>query len=166
MSVKKFSTRLKGNDLKGTTTFVLVPDNVMASFAPRRSVPVKATVNGHAYRTTIVDMGDGPCFAVNKTIRAAIGVSRNERVDVTVALDTEVRTVEVPAEFAKAFGKRLRAAFDSMSYSHRKEYVEWVQAAKLPETRRRRLAKVLEKLRERAAAATNRRAGSKYPGSA
>jgi len=55
MSPKKFSTRLKGYDFKGTTTFVLVPEAVMAAFAPRRRVPVKASVNGHAYRTTIVD---------------------------------------------------------------------------------------------------------------
>jgi hypothetical protein len=166
MSVKKFSTRLKGYDAKGTTTFVLVPESVMAAFAPRKRVPIKATVNGYAYRTTIVDMGDGPCFAVNKTVRTAVGVSRNDLIGVTLELDTEVRTVEVPADMAMALGKRLRATFDSMSYSHRKEYVDWVQAAKQRETRVRRLAKVIEKIRERAAAVKSRSAGSKYPGSA
>jgi hypothetical protein len=166
MSVKKLSTRLRGYDLNGTTTFVLVPEAVMAAFAPRRRVLVKANVNGHAYRTTIVDMGDGPCFAVNKTVRMAIGVSRNALIDVTLALDTEVRTVDVPAGLAKALGKRLGATFDAMSFSHRKEYVDWVEAAKQRETRLRRLAKVMEKIRERAAAVKDRCAGSKYPGSA
>jgi hypothetical protein len=102
---QKFSTRLKGYDIKGSTTFVLVPEKVMEAFAPRRRVPVKVTVNRHAYRTTIVDIGDGPCFAVNKTVRDATGISRDDRIEITLELDTEVRTVEVPADLAKVLGK-------------------------------------------------------------
>jgi uncharacterized protein YdeI (YjbR/CyaY-like superfamily) len=166
MPAKRFSTRLKGYDLKGTTTFVFVPESVMAAFAPRRRVPVKATVNRFAYRTTIVDMGEGPCFAVNKTVREATGIARDDRIDVTVELDTDVRTVEVPPYLAKALGKRLRSTFDAMAYSHRKEYVEWISAAKQPETRARRIGKVLDKIRERAAILRGRREAAKRPGSA
>jgi hypothetical protein len=145
---KRFSTKLKGYDIKGTGTFVSVPAMVMAAFAPRRRFPVKATLNGHRYRTTVVDMGDGPCFGVSKADRDAAGISRGDPVVVTIELDTEVRTVDVPDDFGRALGKRLRSVFDSMSYSHRKEYVMWVDDAKKPETRKRRIAKVIEKLRE------------------
>ena len=163
--IQTFSTRLHGYDIKGTTTFVLVPEKVMAAFAPRRRVPVKATVNRHTYRTTIVDMGEGPCFAVNKTVREATGIARDDRIDVRLELDTDVRTVDVPADLAGALGKRLRASFDAMAFTHRKEYVEWVQAAKQTETRKRRIAKVIEKMRERAAGAATRASGAKRPGS-
>lgn len=167
MAVKqKFSTRLKGYDIKGTTTFVLVPEQVMAAFAPRRRVPVKATINRHAYRTTIMDMGEGPCFAVNKAVRDATGIIRDDRIEVTLELDTEERTVDVPADVAKALGKRLRATFDSMPFTHRKEYVDWIQAAKQIETRVRRIVKVIAKVRERAASAPARRSAAKHLGSA
>jgi uncharacterized protein YdeI (YjbR/CyaY-like superfamily) len=166
MPPQRFSTRLKGYDLKGSTTFVFVPEAVMVAFAPRRRVPVKATVNRYAYRTTIVDMGKGPCFAVNKTVREATGIARDDRIDVTVELDVEARTVDVPDYLAKALGKRLRATFDAMAYSHRKEYVDWIAAAKQDETRARRVGKVIEKLRERAAIERGRRERAKRLGSA
>jgi len=123
----------------------------MAVFAPRRRFPVRAIVNGHAYRTTVVDMGDGPCFGVNKAIREAAGIARGDRIDVTIELDREERTVEVPPYIARALGTRLRAVYDGMSYTLRKEYVMWIEDAKLPETRKRRIQKVLHALRQRAA---------------
>jgi hypothetical protein len=149
---QRFKTELFGYDTKGTTTFVMIPPKAMAAFAPRRRFPVKATVNGHAYRTTVVDMGDGPCFGVNKGVREAARIARGDAIVVTIELDTEERTIAVPSYLAKALGKRLRSVFDGMAYSHRKEYVMWVEDAKMPETRKRRIAKVLEKLRERAQA--------------
>jgi uncharacterized protein YdeI (YjbR/CyaY-like superfamily) len=59
------------------------------------------------------------------------------------------RKIDVPEFFAKAMTKAERKAFDSMSYSHRKEYVDWIVAAKKIETRDRRIEKTREKLRER-----------------
>lgn len=146
---RRFSTKLKGYDLKGTTTFIAVPADVMAAFAPRKRFPIKATVNGFTYRTTVVDMGDGPMFPVRAQVREAASVSRGDRIDVTIALDTEERTVDVPPYLAKALGARLRKKFDEMAFTHRKEYVLWVEDAKRPETRARRIELVKARLRER-----------------
>ncbi len=56
----------------------------------------------------------------------------------------------VPAYFTAALkkNKAARATFEDFSYSHKKEYVEWVREAKTEETRRRRLDTTLAWLAE------------------
>jgi hypothetical protein len=149
-----FRTKLACANEAGTLTFVAVPEKAMREFEGRRRVPVIATIDGYAYRTTICDMGDGPCIPVRRSVREAAGVAAGERVTVTLAFDAQERTVDLPVFFATAMTRSERKAFDSMSYSHRKEYVDWISAAKKVETRDRRIEKAREKLRERA----NRRA--------
>jgi len=63
---------------------------------------------------------------------------------------TERKEVIVPDYFAAALkkNKKAQAAFDGFSYSHRKEYVEWITDAKADETRQRRIATALQWLAE------------------
>ncbi len=89
------------------------------------------TIDGHAYRTT---------------------VCTGQRITVTLVFDGEERTVAVPPFLAKALTKAERTAFDSMSYSHRKEYVDWVIAAK--KTRRRAIGALKRCARGSASAAS------------
>lgn len=128
-------------------TFVEVPEKAMREFGGRRRVPVLATIDGHAYRTTVCDMGNGPCIPVRRSVREAAGIAAGQRVTVTLVLAGEERTVAVPPFLTKALTKTERTAFDAMVYSHRKEYVDWAMAAKKPETRDRRVEKMREKLR-------------------
>jgi bifunctional DNA-binding transcriptional regulator/antitoxin component of YhaV-PrlF toxin-antitoxin module len=144
-----FRTKLASVNEWGTMTFIAVPERAMREFDGHRRVPVVATIDGYAYRTTICDMGNGPCIPVRRSVREAAGIAAGRRVTVTLAFDGDERTVAVPAFLAKAMTKAERRAFDSMSYSHRKEYVDWITAAKKPETRDRRVEKTREKLRER-----------------
>ena len=144
-----FRSKLASANEAGTMTFVAVPEKAMREFGGRRRVPVVATIDGHAYRTTICDMGNGPCIPVRRAVREAAGIAAGRRITVTLVFDGEERTVAVPPFLAKAMTKTERTAFDSMSYSHRKEYVDWVAAAKKIETRERRIEKMREKLRER-----------------
>lgn len=71
-----------------------------------------------------------------------------ETVQVELELDTKPRTVRLPKDLASALDDEARAAFDRMSYTHRKEYVEWIREAKREETRRRRIAKSVALIRE------------------
>jgi uncharacterized protein YdeI (YjbR/CyaY-like superfamily) len=63
----------------------------------------------------------------------------------------EPRTVEAPDDLVRAFdgNETAKAAFEKCSYTHKKEYVEWINEAKKPETRQRRIVKTLEKLVEK-----------------
>jgi hypothetical protein len=144
-----FRKKLTSANEAGTMTFIAVPEKAMREFGGRRRVSVVATIDGHAYRTTICDMGDGPCIPVRRSVREAAGIAAGQRVTVSLVFDGDERTVAIPPFLAKAMTKTERTAFDSMSYSHRKEYVDWIAAAKKPETRDRRVEKMREKLLER-----------------
>jgi hypothetical protein len=146
--ILRFRTKLEGSG-DSTATYALVPATAMRAFEGRTRVPVRVTVNGVTWRTTICNMGDGPMIGVTAAVRKAAGIERGQRITLDVERDTEVRTVDVPADFAKAMRAAERRAFDAMSYSHRKEYVQWIEAAKKSETRLRRIEKAREKLRER-----------------
>lgn len=75
--------------------------------------------------------------------RAAANVEAGDEVDVEIERDAAPREVAVPADLAGALDGEpgLRDAFDSLSYTHRKEHVRSLEEARKPETRARRLEK-------------------------
>ena len=149
-----FSIRLVGRGPGGAWAHLPVPFNVEKVFGSKARVAVRGTINGVAYRNSILPRGDGThSMAVNQTIRAAAGASVGDMVDVVMEPDTAKRTVEVPAWLKKALQKAGQdKVFGALSYSHQKEYVDWIAQAKKPETRARRIEKCLQRL-----------AGSKTP---
>ncbi len=111
--------------------------------------PVKVTLNGYTYRSTIAAMGGPPCIPLRKSHREAAGLDGDETLEVRLDLDTEPREVTLPADFAKAL-KAVPAAWarwKDLSYSHQREYVEAVEGAKKPETRLRRIDSAVRQLR-------------------
>ena len=135
---------------QGTAPFVDVPADVLARISHKRRVPVVVTVNGHTFRTTIAPMGGMLCLGFNQGNAAGAGIAAGDRIDVVMALDTQPRTIDVPAELAAALDAdpRAKAAFDALSYSHRREWADHVREAKKPETRERRAGKAVVALRE------------------
>jgi uncharacterized protein YdeI (YjbR/CyaY-like superfamily) len=83
-----------------------------------------------------------------RELREAAEIEEGDVVDLDLELDTEPREVEVPPDLASAFDDEARAAFEHMSYTHRKEYADWITEAKRPETRKRRVTKAVELIRE------------------
>ena len=111
--------------------------------------PVRVTINGYTFRTTIARMGGRTFVGLNRQVREGTGVAAGDRVEVELEPDDEPRTVELPPDLAAALDDDLRAFFDSLSYTHRKEYVRWIEEAKRAETRRARIEKAVELLRAR-----------------
>ena len=103
--------------------------------------PVKVTLNGYSYRSTIAAMGGPPCVPLRKSNREAAGLEGGETIQVRIELDTEKREVEPPADFVKALKSAPPAweRWQALSYSHRREHVEAIEGAKAPETRARRI---------------------------
>lgn len=62
--------------------------------------------------------------------------------------DAKSKTIKVPEDLQKAFtqNKIARSIFDSLAFSHRREYVEWIVSAKKNETRMNRIQGTIEKL--------------------
>ncbi len=135
---------VKGGDEANSGYFVTIPPEIVAAFGKKGQVKVKAEVDGYAYRTSIAPYGGRHLMVVRKEIRTAIGKLEGGEVHVTLEADTEPRVVEVPPDFARAMSAEVRAAFDRLSFSHRKEYVEWIVEAKRAETRQRRIEKAME----------------------
>ena len=128
---------------------VNVPVDVVQALGGRGRIPVKGTINGFAFRTTICVMSGQYFFCVNRQMReGGGGVGPGDRASFVLANDNEERTVTLPPDLAKALGKRAgaRAAFDAMSYTHRKEFVLAVNDAKKPETRARRIEKTVKEV--------------------
>jgi Bacteriocin-protection, YdeI or OmpD-Associated/Domain of unknown function (DUF1905) len=133
---------------EGTGTFLRVPADIVANLGTRRRPPVRVTVGGHTFRSTIAVYGDDFYVPLKAANRDAAGVGAGDVVDVTIELDEEPRVVEVPEDLAAALAADGAAAeaFERLSYSHQREYVEWIGEAKRADTRARRVAGTLERL--------------------
>ena len=147
----RFRTKLIA-DHNSSACSVNFPFDLKDVFGKTR-IPVRITLNEHPFRTTTFSMHGTQFFVVNKEMRDATGLSASDHVDVTMALDTEERTVEVPAELQSALAKHpaQREYFDSLSFTHRKEFARWIAGAKQAETRDRRIAKCIDMLKRREA---------------
>jgi hypothetical protein len=133
----------------GGGAYVDVPFDVEEAFGSKRP-RINASIEGVPYRGTLVRMG-GPrhVLIILKGIREQIGRSVGDEVKVTLEPDTEPRVVAVPGDLASALkrDRQAKAFFDTLSYTHRKEYVAWIVEARKDETRRARIARTLDMLR-------------------
>ena len=130
-----------------TATGIQVPDDIVASLDGGKRAPVSVTIGGHTYRTTVTPMGGQFMIPLSAENRTAAGVAAGDEVDVDIEADTAPREVTVPDDLAAALEPDVRAIFDRLAYTHRKEWVRWVEDAKKPETRTVRIAKTVDGLR-------------------
>lgn len=130
-----------------TATGLRIPDEVIEALGAGKRPPVVVTVSGYSYRTTVAPAAGAYFVPLAGEHREAAGVRAGEEVDVRLRLDTAPREVTVPDDLAAAFAPPVRAVFDALAYSHRKEWVRWVDEAKKPETRAARIEKTVESLR-------------------
>ena len=147
----EFEAVLERPDATGSWTFLRVPFDVQEAFGSRARVAVKGSVNGVAVRSSLMPQGDGThILVVNKSIRDQAGADVGDTVRVTLEQDTAPRTVTTPPDLKSALADAgvAPSAFEGMSYSHRKEYVEWIESAKRPETRARRVTRAVSMIRE------------------
>jgi bacteriocin resistance YdeI/OmpD-like protein/uncharacterized protein DUF1905 len=148
MGVLKWTATLEP---RGPAAAVMLDDGQVAAVGEgAKRFPVVARVNGYEWRTTVTRMRGEFMLGLNREVRDGAGVEAGDTVDVEVALDTAPREVEVPDALAAALAKDSAALkrWDSLSYTHRKEYARWVEDAKRAETRERRVARAIEMLRE------------------
>ena len=134
----------------GGGTLVPIPKEVAAKLGLRGMPKVQAVIAGAPYRGSLMPMGDGTyCLGVLKSIQEAAGVGQGDTITIDLELDTSPRTVELPADLAKALArdKRATAAWEALSYTNKKEMARSLEEAKRQETRQRRLAQALESLR-------------------
>jgi bifunctional DNA-binding transcriptional regulator/antitoxin component of YhaV-PrlF toxin-antitoxin module len=145
--VERFKAILGGED--GEAPTVELPFDARERFGRARA-PVRGTVNGTGYRTTVAVYGGVYLIGFRRELRERAGIEIGDELEVTVELDEEPRTVELPPalELALDDDESARRVFEGLSYSNRREYAEWIAEAKRDDTRERRVAQTLERLRE------------------
>jgi hypothetical protein len=131
-----------------TATGIPVPNEVIEALGSGRRPPVTITINGYTYRTTAVRMGGRFLVPLSAENREAAGVTAGEEITVEIENDAAPREVMLPDDLADAMDAAARATYDGLAFTHRKEWVRWVEEAKKPETRMARIAKTVAALRE------------------
>ena len=134
---------------RGPAAAILLRDEQVASLCGGTAFPVVVTIAGRTARLRLARMGGENMIGFNKAVRADLGLEIGQEVDAVIRVDAAERTVDVPAALAEALDAdpALRAAFDALSYSVRKEHARTVADAKQEETRDRRIAKIVASLR-------------------
>lgn len=134
--------------LIGRNTGIPVPDEVLDALGGGRRPAVDVSVNGYRYRSTVGAMGGKALIPFSAEHRAASGLAGGDALEVELRIDTAPRETAVPEDLAAALeAAGLTEAFGRLAPSHRKAHVTAVEGAKAPETRQRRIASAVEKVR-------------------
>jgi hypothetical protein len=150
MAQYKFKIKLDAH--AGMETASLKPPfDVVKVFGRKGRVPVKGTINGFPFRSSLMNMGEGHMMAVNAEMRAGAKCKAGDTVSVVMELDEEKRTVEVSAYLKKIINAdpKAKEIWPKISFTHQKEYVRAIEDAKRPETREKRIAEMMDFLRKK-----------------
>jgi hypothetical protein len=146
-----FTTKLQAKGPSGAWTYMPIPFDVQAVFGTKARVAVAGTINGFAFRNSLMPEGDGThSMMVNKDLQAGAKARAGDTVAVTMEKDEKERSVATPGDFAKALAKNKKSAslFAALTHSQKKDYVDWITGAKQQETRAGRITKAVKMLAE------------------
>jgi len=132
-----------------TATGIEVPSKVMEGLGAGKKPPVRVTIKGYTYRSTVATVNGKSMVGVSEEVRKNAGVTGGDTVDVEMELDTAPREVAVPPDLARALAKDAKAKkyFESLSYSGKLRLVLPVANGKTAETRERNVAKAMQELK-------------------
>ena len=133
-----------------TACGIQVPPEVVEALGAGKKPPVRVTINGFTYRSTIAVMGGDFWVGVSAENRAGAGAAGGDVVDVDIELDTAPREVAVPPDLQTALDREAAAKrfFEGLSYSQKRWFAEWIESAKKEETRQKRLVDAVTMLKE------------------
>ena len=133
----------------GNNTGIEVPAEVVEGLGGGRKPAVVVTIGEYGYRSSIAVMGGKFLIPLSAERRAQSGIKGGDAVEVELVLDTQPRDVEIPDDLALALAgdAAAKAFFDTLSHSNKQRHVLSITDAKTPETRSRRIDKVMEALR-------------------
>jgi len=145
--MERYESKLDAPQRGGSA--VVVPDSVVEALGGNVRARVAGTLNGVEFKSNLMRYSGVVWLGVHKATMQAAGISHGDPVTVEMSLDETPRVVEVPEALEQALAKdtAARAAFDALAFTHRKEYAQWVAEAKKEETRDRRVAETIERLK-------------------
>lgn len=127
--------------------FVEFPFSTEEIFGKKDQVKIKAVFDDKVeYRGSLAKMkSECHILGLTQEIRKQLGKTFGDEVSVSLTEDKEERIVEIAEDIVLLFNENPEAKvlFDKMSYTHRKEYIRWIEEAKKPETRENRKVKMI-----------------------
>jgi len=143
---KEFKVKLNGDESRSdsTASFTLPFDT--RDVWGKAKVPVKVTINGYTWRSTVGNRGGIQYMVVNANARRGAGVKAGDFVTITLELDADKREIEIPIPLQKALGAKLIQKLNRLSFTHKKEFIVWYSGAKKEDTRARRVEKMKQML--------------------
>jgi hypothetical protein len=143
---KEFKVKLNGDESRkdASAAFTLPFDS--REVWGKAKVPVKVTINGYTWRSTVGNRSGIQYIVVNAEARRSAGVKAGDLVTIALEPDTEKRGIKTPSALQKALGAKLTQKLDALSFTHKKEFIVWYSAAKKEETRARRVEKMKQML--------------------
>lgn len=126
-----------------------IPVDIYTLYGVRGRMAVAGTINGYPFRSSVFPTGNGGhMMLVNKTMQREGNIHEGDTIPLEIDRDLKPRQLEIPNVLGDALKSdpKIKAIFDKMPYSHQKEYVDYLVDAKNPETRLRRLEKILKEL--------------------
>ena len=144
----KFTAKIDGREA-GVVAAITPPVDVPEFFGTRARVPIRGTINGYPFRSSLMPCGDRHMMPVNSTLCRGAGVKPGDHVEVVMERDEEKRTVDAPPLLKKELAKNrvARANWEKLAFTHKKEMAQAILGAKQEETRTRRLAKIMDVLK-------------------
>ncbi len=128
--------------------FVEFPFSTEELFNKKGQVKIKAVFDDTIeYRGSLVKMkSDCHILGLTQEVRKQLGKTFGDVVSVSLTEDKEERIVEIAEDIMSVFEENPEAKtlFEKMSYTHKKEYIRWIDEAKKPETRENRKIKMIQ----------------------
>ena len=143
---KEFTTKLKGDESRAdASAYFTLPFDTRDVWG-KAKVPVKVTINGYTWRSTVGNRGGQQYIVVNAEARRSAGVKAGDVVTVNLEPDAAKREIDIPTGLQKALGTKLTEKLTRLSFSHKKEFIVWYSEAKKEDTRARRVVKMRQML--------------------
>jgi hypothetical protein len=144
----RFRAKIDGKEA-GVVAAITPPVDVPQMFGTRGRVPVRGTINGFPFRSSLMPCGGPHMMPVNKALCRGAGAKPGDMVEVVLERDDEVRSVEPPAELKQelARSKKAQERWEKLAFTHKKEMANCILEAKQEQTKKRRLAKVMDVLK-------------------
>src|SRR5215470_11568981 len=143
---KNFRTKLKGDESRAdASAYFTLPFDTRDVWG-KAKVPVKVTINGYTWRSTVGNRGGVQYIVVNANARRGADVKAGDFVTIALEPDAEKREIEIPIPLKKALGTKLTQKLNALTFTHKKEFIVWYSDAKKENTRIRRVEKMKQML--------------------
>lgn len=147
----EFKGKIKQTEMRNNTAlWVDFPYDLKETYGKGNLVPVIVTFNDKVkYQGSLAKMGSPKAMILlRKDVQEQLGEPKaGDVLKVKVDLDAKKREITLAQDEKIALQKaNLLEKFQQLPYTHQREYHQWVEEAKKPQTRTRRIQQMIERL--------------------